>query len=918
MASRESLTRTAIEEALDEMDPATKAVIRRRSFAQPGVATRHAKPEMTIKRKSVPAPAARPQVWKKEMMGASPLARLSSLDDLQPPPVIQEHRSNTPSDLEYSQLGNLKHGSLMVINGPPSPVPSVAAPGSICRKGSDDRDEDFFTASESGSVDDSPASRRSRDNLWGASHEGTEAARQARTRARGGNDGFAVRQRDGSPLKQELHIEPQETRRETDAESVYSRHLRPAQSAVSLLSQEVRSSLEDQKAGAERRGDRNRAIDPNQSAVSLASEYMSEMPTSPYKRSPVQQGRTSVSPLDEGFDELTPSDIRKQMIELPPSIGRDPAPISPRKPLRSHPTLEMIPKSKTATSRRSIGVKTDSGYSSSASASIVGSMSPLEMHQPNLSTVESLADNPPQQRFYASKAAVDIAIRIGHIHPQRSSPDTEVGADSVIIESIEKDPSKEEKVKRSKSWRKSVRKSLPRLLSSETTVTASSRATSEGASSTNERKPNKLQKRRPLSQPPINMADRHILDKTIPRIPSKVFSRYSGRLSASPGMQHLEETYLHAIDVRDDSMSPTASKPSLPSCFFPDAEEAPAPPAHRLSFARRNFRRSRTQIDEHEILFTGIADFGTVSESLGTSPYDAAISAPRRPYSGSATQPHHLSTRASRAGPREGWDAETASKFAQMRSRVRAAQRNAWQEQKPERRSMPPRPVSHHEDMRAYPPSSESTVPRPQSMHAHSMPFPASRPEQMPVQNHLPISPPTPQHRPKTSHERDPSPVKSLVNVFEQRASHTPAAPPPRPAPVPQQQPDWSDSSRLWRERRLNAQTSVVTSSSSAQQGRSMTTTTTTVTTYDATAPARPVMQHRKSMPPTTAVATTAAAATYGDEGMFGRYGGGHGQYTQNQSYAPGYSAKKDVTPSSGAAKRLYGIDFGDVPFRVI
>jgi hypothetical protein len=813
-------------------------------------------------------------------MGASPLARLSSLDQLEPPPAFSENRAHTPSDLEYSQIGNLKHGSLVVVNGPPSPVPSFASPGGDRGK-VNDGDEDFFTASERGSDDSRPSSRRVE---------------------RGYHAEQAAKKRGSSPLKQELSIAYSEaSRTDADAESIYSGLVRPARSMTSLHAQsKPRFSFEEERADDEPKTSTKPAVEPSQSAVSLASEYMSELPSSPYKKINLPQDQGSISSLDEGFEDISPTDIREQVIETPFVTNQDAAQVSPRRPLRSHPTLESLPISPRTKPKRPVGVQIDSGYSSSASASIIESMPTFEMHQPNLSTVESLVEMPAKQRFYASKDVVDISFRIGQISDRHTS-DTAGGAEYNIVESIEKEPTKEEKVKRSKSWRKSVRKSLPRLLSSETTTTSNSRETSVSATSTNEYKPKKLQKRRPLSQPPINMADRHNLDKGIPRVPSTIFSRYSSRLSASPAMQHLEQTYEEEFDGRELSVdsAPVASRPSLPSCFFPDAEEAPVTPAHRMSFARRSFHRSKTLVDAEEVLFTGVADFGTVSQSLGTSPYDVAISGPRRPMSGAATQPHHLSTRTPRMGPREGWDAETASRFAQTRSRERAAQHHAWQQQKGERQSMPPRPVSYHEDMpfRAYTPPA-ATVPRPRSMHTNTMPPVSTQLNQMLTQHPLPTVPAVPQPQPNTvNREREPSPVKKLVNVFEQRATDKPA-PPPMPSP----QPDWSDSSRNWRERRLNAQTSVVTTSS--KQGHTTTTTTTTVTTLDSSAQ-RPAIQNRKSLPQ---ICQAPPQPTYNEQGIYGQYGGDNQHYNQ----------RRYITPTLGTAKRIYGIDFGDVPFRVI
>ncbi|ETI28839.1 hypothetical protein G647_01291 [Cladophialophora carrionii CBS 160.54] len=91
---------------------------RRASFA-PGTATRKASP---IKSKQDI------QVHKfKEL--EDPAARVVDLDylDWQPPPPRTVGRAGTPSDMGYSQLGGLRHGSLQIVNGRASPAVSEAS-----------------------------------------------------------------------------------------------------------------------------------------------------------------------------------------------------------------------------------------------------------------------------------------------------------------------------------------------------------------------------------------------------------------------------------------------------------------------------------------------------------------------------------------------------------------------------------------------------------------------------------------------------------------------------------------------------------------------------------------------------------------------------------------------------------------------
>ena len=984
MGSRDSLAQVSENDVLEDLDPATASMIRRRSLAQPGVATRFSlgKSDRAVLRKAVPAPCVQPsQSWTKDMMGASPLARLSSIDLMEPPQQNFENRAHTPSELEYSQLGNLKHGSLQVVNGCPSPVPSMASPGRTDRKVSDGQDENYFTASERGD-DSRPTSQQTptlSQSTWNAPH-----AMEVQLRGRGRVHDYTPQPREASLLKQEVRMSSLEATQDADAESVYSRQLRPSPSMASLPSHSGRRFSFEETPEPTLPVVPLRLPEGSQSANNLANDYMAEMPPSPHKKverevepaslprledvvpRPMSAVRKPVqTPAAPHLEEVVRppmsslSDIREQIVVMPPSIAQDPPAISPRRPLDSHPApdrpppdLPVIPAQKP---RRPVGVKVDSGYSSNASArnSTSETASPVDARA-NLATVGYLTPAMPNQpkqarRVYSSNGMAELSVRIGQIGGRSSEPPSaiEPTIEEDIVESIEKDPMPEEKVNRRKSWRKSVRRSLPRLMSADSATSVFSKSTSAISDTTtsSERQPKKLQKKRPFSQPPINMADRHVLAQGgVPRVPSTVFSRHSNRLSMTPGMEHLEQTYDSGIESRESSFDPVtatvANKPSLPSCFFPDAdiEGPPEPPARRrMSFGRQSFRRSRSRskprMEDSEVLSNGIADFGTVGQSLGTSPYDAAMPPmPRRVSAGTNTQPHHLSTMASWSGPREGWDDQTAARIAQTRSRERASQMYAEQQQRDAEigyRAERTRPISYHKDMpvlKVFRPATGPPLPRPKSMHGSA---PISEPPNSWYDDRDSAPQSRAASRPRTPHasSRDPSPVKKLVNVFEQRATDNG----PPPMPLQHTQPDWTDSSRMWRERRQHAaQTASPPRPVQQQQRRpappshtqTMSVTTTTVTNLGGTnsrttagAQRPPLQMNRKSMPqmrtvhtgPTSSYTTTTTTS----------YGGNRGSYVHTSSAGAG--AGREFPPTTTTTRRFYqGMDFGDVPLRVI
>jgi hypothetical protein len=183
---------------------------------------------------------------------------------------------------------------------------------------------------------------------------------------------------------------------------------------------------------------------------------------------------------------------------------------------------------------------------------------------------------------------------------------------------------------------------------------------------------------------------------------------------------------------------------------------------------------------------------------------------------------------------------------------------------------------------------------------------------------------------------RSSTPVKNLVTAFEQKAVAAPAAP------------DWTEQSRVWRERRHYANTTVQTTSS--ETANSSTTTTTTVSAFASALRPQPSVSplprtpnqriplyQRQSEPsrfhaqeleqsrtrnnqsPTPEpnpipMEQKPEAASFGDEGVFGRYGGGFRHRDDHVLAAATPGTKREMTPRTGLVKKEFGVDLGDVP----
>jgi len=243
-----------------------------------------------------------------------------------------------------------------------------------------------------------------------------------------------------------------------------------------------------------------------------------------------------------------------------------------------------------------------------------------------------------------------------------------------------------------------------------------------GTPDANQTTPKKLQKRRPLSEQAITaprpaalVFQAGVFESTafdnLPRVPSLITNRHRNRLSRTPGMEHLEQTFQ---SVSHSSHSHNAGSPEIPivPIRFPSPtrkhlptkeirNSAPTTPTQeRGRKARKSesaterpslnfFRRSRSRKSQERVRslslspeapdtlmdFAGLTDFGTVAASLGSSPYDLAssVAAPRRDTqseakeTGPVLQPYQLG--ASAPKKKSGMDDKEAARLAVERSR---------------------------------------------------------------------------------------------------------------------------------------------------------------------------------------------------------------------------------------------------------
>lgn len=725
------------------------------------------------------------------MFKVSPLTRLSVIEATKDDKRAPSYRPETPADMEYSHLGALKLGSLVITNGMASPAPSIMMPVNVSRRQSTPdlrhREKDYFTASEGyGSPEGLGTASTFQPDLDGRRSRSPTApfSRKVRT----GRDASEPT-KFGSPLRKE---------RRQDSSDDEPR---------------LESPL---KASSTARQPRN------YSALDLAENYMAELPMSPYgdqdsflddlicddasfvDQETVDFRTQALKRLDGSFTE---ADVALTM----PTLDSEP---SPPPHLARKDALKL---------ERPIPETADSGYSSGTSLSALqapwnpaddasvysnrASQYELEAAEPGSSNTVSAAEQASPRGSSDNKSF------------ETSRPTTKAATDAPKDEGRARPAKTRRKsIIRSVSWHRTKHQSLPATPTSPNSLSAGSTRSAESK----DRKSKKLQKQRPSAHDlPIVQGQRPITAGSIPCLPVDVVEKFCKRIRSSPDMEALDRTFA-SVRATDSAESFEEPIPFAVPIIFPgdsarssrvfEAEveitppppppphgQVPAPPTHQRSksYAAGSYNGHRAA-DDYNIL--GVADFGTVAESLGGSPYDIAMGIFKAPSPTKPTMPHHLSAPVVvQAASRTEVNAETATAYERARRRDRAGL--------PARDTRcTSRPRSFHEGDLNQGERFVKNFSRPHSMYEDAPPVPA-----------LPADNPS-LSRGSSAYsavELAASPAKSANNSREgPRGNAVPApirAPPPPPVQVPRSntapQPpaakiNWEAQRQLWRQRR--------------------------------------------------------------------------------------------------------------------
>lgn len=593
--------------------------IRRKSLYTPGIATRT--PD-DILRKPPPPELLQSQIdreyyFDQDKPETSPLARLAALE-------IGEGGRSTPN-LDYSHLGGLKLGTLRVTNGTTSPVPQTIVPSLAQASLPKNIERENFAAPEDNESKDVACSSYSylqHDKTFANSESSISRLEQPTSRtdeAKEGEDGSA--RICGSPLKYVYELEEESDQGKTSRKA-YSKWLGRKQSLPAGFSFES----------------------PDQASM-LAYDYMQDLPDSPFSSAELQScvglKTRPVSASDRAdersFDDegIVISHSSQSEVEMWRSIiddredqfsvGGTREDAFQRLNSNSKPRSQPLPRpvsSSTAsinTKSRNLRVepiattaanKADSGYSSN------GSLNSLEFEATKSSHKErSLVENAQTSQTRLSrrisgprKMPLPSLRPTKLVIPNESSPNPAIVLDPDASTDLNLTPEK----------------------SPEKSSDPSSRSLS---------KLRKLRKARRSSQ--ASPADsitiqcvRNISQSHIPPVPLDIAVKHNERILKFPLLQHTYPSLQHVNS--NDSLSreandymavefpsPTSSPKRTTSISNPSREPTKRERSRSRSRGKSVTRSQRSSQGETSAI---IADFGTVLQSLGNSPYDIARS----------------------------------------------------------------------------------------------------------------------------------------------------------------------------------------------------------------------------------------------------------------------------------------------------
>lgn len=639
--------------------------LHRRSSFTPGVATRTSRKASSKPSAEEQRPHAdRDYYYNSTLSEESPLGQLEVLDfdEEWTPPAPPVARSETPSNLDYTHLGGLRLGSLRVVNGRASPVPSEL--------------------SRHRTAASTPNLKRDASSEYG----------------RNGDDGTlitpaSVRLKSYRDRDQGLQESKPITRKPVPA-------LMTTNANTPLLPKRDKSNVDTfcervESTGAWMPGPKvdtplpQTATSSPDRASELAMEYMAELCASPYSSerpsSPTGSVLKSTSKTTEFDDELFEDDadpFPSEEVDHPtPDIhhtSSDPVwvyedaySLSVKRSRDSSPRSSLQPSNSTGSS-----IKPDSGYGSKIS---------LQSSKSQTREATSKTEGSASRENVSQGEAEDIEMTRGRPEPPSSAM-----------------PSRPSILKQSETTAPQL-PIFPNLHPSTTTL-ATVKSTN-GMPTNPPAKLRKLQKKsRPQSQPPpikhilIQGQHQDISNDEVPPIPVEIAANLAIRAQQLPELGHTFSSMHHTREIESSPKPafaqsyvdfPTADPSSRDSMNGVDFPSLPDDRSSSTKWSKSERRRSQRRasmasgISEYDARAI-IHDHNTAVSSMGGSPYEIATKVLKpiaSPVAESKTSNDLHSRSRDSSRPRPMMDDATAAELARLRSRTIAERDGAqWKQ----------------------------------------------------------------------------------------------------------------------------------------------------------------------------------------------------------------------------------------------
>jgi hypothetical protein len=646
-----STTSSGVSRRTSGVSSSLSSLMRRRSMVQtPGVATRSSPVDNRRTWNSWRTPQLNAE---QEAKWRTP-AKQTSVGNLAVPDLAEDARAQTPGSLDYSHLGTYRPGTLMVTNGPPSPAASsvhISRHNSSMDDSNDnDNDDNYDYFASGGGHFTTARTSRNQSHARSQSSNAPEAAypsqlnKHRRSMVETRSTALSESNRVFTSAQQPPSID---TSRQNATAFVpeYQAYTPP-----------IDTSMQNATAFAHEYQAYSSPVDTSmQSATALAHEYQAYIPPSPFGNqvefhTEANETQTEVYEEKQVYQEPE-QELHSNVYELPANRSETPD-VCAGVHAKLSEQLIYGPRGRPAPRT------TDSGYSSLGSLRRVATESP----NANAATTASTSASSPHAMFSDSRqqtGSFELPIQGTQVSELNN-----LLLATVPAQKVQTHPAP---------------LVIPTRDSTSDTILSPQSASLADSPRTRTQK--RLQRRRPSQTgPPVVQSCQPVQDMSVPEVPDDVRVKFTRRLSSTPGMECLTQTYpIKEHEFASDSLGDVTAVASSDESAAPsppvDFERPRTPPVRTRRKSLSLFHRRSTaekMAAEEELPSPEVLDLGTIAAVLGSSPYDPAMmNTAKREAVASPTHPHQLG-QLTRPKSIARMSSNAAAELARLRSKDRA------------------------------------------------------------------------------------------------------------------------------------------------------------------------------------------------------------------------------------------------------